>query len=109
MKSKGYTLPKATPEIARRVWEAQQHPSARTVARALTLGGRPTHFTTVARWKAKDWGQVKSDHPLETARRQLEAIAPMTTGDPQTILKKLVDDPAHSDLRELSDGEVLRR
>jgi hypothetical protein len=108
MKFKGRGLPKATPEIARRVWEAQQHPSARTVARALTLGGTPAHFTTVARWKAQNWAPVRSHHPLELARRQLEAVVPLVTGDPETTVKHLVDDPTHKNF-DVTDGEVLRR
>jgi hypothetical protein len=109
MKSEGRTLPKATPELARRVWEAQRRPSARTVARALTLGGCAAHYTTIARWKAQDWRPVQSDHPLEVARRQLEAIAPLLSGDPETSIRDLIDDPAHDHFDELTDAEVLRR
>jgi hypothetical protein len=110
MKSEARTLPKATPAMARRVWEAQRRPSARTVARALTLAGRPVHFVTIARWKTQDWRPVRSDHPLEVARNQLDAVAPVVSGDPETTLEDLIDDPAHRrDLDELTDAEVLRR
>jgi hypothetical protein len=110
MRSEGRTLPKATPAMARRVWEAQRRPSARTVARALTLAGRPVHFVTVARWKAQDWRPVRSDHPLEVARSQLDAVAPLVSGDPKTTLDDLIDDPTRRrDLDELTDAEVLRR
>src|SRR5215471_2155579 len=40
-----------TSQEAERVWKSQVHPSARTVASALTRAGRPVHFTTVARWQ----------------------------------------------------------
>jgi hypothetical protein len=39
-----------TPQEAKLVWKSQVRPSARTVANALTHGGRGVHFTTVARW-----------------------------------------------------------
>jgi hypothetical protein len=110
MKSESRTLTKATPAMARGVWEAQRRPSARTVARALTLAGRPVHFVTIARWKTQHWRPVRSDHPLEIARSQLEAVAPLVSGDPKTTLDDLIDDPARRrDLDELTDGEVLRR
>jgi hypothetical protein len=53
---------------------------------------------------------VRSDHPLEIARSQLDAVAPLVTGDPETTLEDLIDDPARRrDLDELTDAEVLRR
>jgi hypothetical protein len=109
MKSEGRLFPKATPELARRVWEAQRHASARSVAQALTLAGRPVHFVTIARWRAQNWRSVTSDHPLEVARRRLDAVAPLATGDPETTIQDLMDDPAHNHFDELTDAEVLRR
>jgi hypothetical protein len=109
MKSEAKTLPKATPAMAQRVWAGQQRPSARNVARALALGGRPAHYTTVARWKAQGWKPVKSDHPLAVVRSQLEAVAPLVSGDAETSLGDLIDDPVHNDFDELNDAEVLRR
>jgi hypothetical protein len=109
MKSEARTLPKATPAMAQRVWAGQQRPSARNVARALALGGRPAHYTTVARWKAQGWKPVKSDHPLAVVRSQLEAVAPLVSGDAETSLGDLIDDPVHNDFDELTDAEVLRR
>ena len=109
MKSKGRVLPKATPEIARRVYEAQREPSSRAVARALCLGGRPIHYTTVARWKARNWVSVRSNHPLERARRRLEAAAPLVTGNPETTIDDLIDEPVRKEFDELTQGEVLRR
>jgi hypothetical protein len=87
MKSEARALPKATPALAQRVWERQQRPSARTVARALTLAGRPVHFATIARWKSQDWRQVKSDHPLEVARSRLDALAPLVSDNPRPPFK----------------------
>src|SRR5262249_1142274 len=88
-------LARATPAIAQRVWEARQRRRARTVADALALGGRPAHYTTIARWKSQGWKAVKSDHPLEAARGQLEAVVPLVSGDPETNLQDLIDEPAH--------------
>lgn len=109
MKFSDRALTKATPAMARRVWEAQHRPSARTVARALTLAGRPVHYVTIARWKAQGWRPVRYDHPLEVARRQLEAVAPLVSGDPETTIQDLIDDPAHNHFDKLTDAEVLRR
>jgi hypothetical protein len=47
---------------AKRVWDEQRRPSSRSVAKALTQAGRPVHFTTVARWKKREW-QVEADQP----------------------------------------------
>jgi hypothetical protein len=80
------------------------------VARALTLAGKPVHYDTVARWKRQNWRPVRSDHPLEVARSQIEAVAPLVTGDPETAIEDLIDDPARRpDLDELTDAEVLRK
>ena len=81
--------PPVTPLEAKRVWDEQRRPSARSVAKALTQAGRPVHFTTVARWKKREW-QVKPklDHPLAAAMRKVDLFVPMLTRDP-TI--KLVD------------------
>jgi hypothetical protein len=110
MKAEGPALPRATPAMARNVWEAQRRPSARTVARALTLSGRPISFVAVARWRANDWRPVKSNHQLEVARSQLEAFAPLASGEPETVIENLIDDPARRlELDELTDAEILRR
>ena len=81
--------PPVTPLEAKRVWDEQRRPSSRSVAQALTRAGRPVHFTTVARWKKREW-QVKPklDHPLAAAMRKVDLFVPMLTRDP-TI--KLVD------------------
>jgi hypothetical protein len=110
MKSGGRRLPKATPALAQRVWARQQRPSARRVARALQQAGYPVHFVTVARWRTQNWKAKASDHPLEIARSQLEAVAPLVSGDPETTIEDLIDDQARRrDLDELTDAEVLRR
>jgi hypothetical protein len=68
------------------------------------------HFVTIARWRAQNWRAKASDHPLEIARNQLEAVAPLVTGDPETTIEDLLGDPARRrDLDELTDAEVLRR
>jgi hypothetical protein len=103
-------LAKATPEMARGVWDAQRRPSLRRVAHALTVGGHPVSHTTVARWKLQNWRPVKSDHPLEVARGQLDAVAPLVSRNPETTVADLLDDPAHQrDLGEATDAEILRR
>jgi hypothetical protein len=109
MKSEGRMLAKATPAMARSVWEAQQRPSVRTVARALRLAGYPIHFSTVGRWKAQGWRSVRSDHPLDVARSQLEAVTPIVTGDPKTRLDDIIGVPEGKDLDQSADGELLRK
>jgi hypothetical protein len=79
------------------------------VARALQRAGYPIHFVTVARWRAQNWRAEASDHPLEIARAQLDAVAPLVTGDPETTLNDLIDDPDRADLGQSSDAELLRR
>jgi hypothetical protein len=110
MTSEGRSLPRATPAMAQRVWARHQRPSARSVAQAMQQAGYPVHFVTAARWRAQNWRAKVSDHPLQIARSQLEAVAPLVTGDPETTIEGLLGDPARSrDLDELTDAEVLRR
>jgi hypothetical protein len=53
---------------------------------------------------------VRFDHSLEVARSQLEAVAPLVSGDPETAIENLIDDPARRlELDELTDAEILRR
>ena len=77
-------------------------------ARALTLAGKPVHYGTVARWKRQNWRPVRSDHPLEVARSQIEAVAPLVTGDPETRLDDIIGVPEGKDLDQSADGELLR-
>jgi hypothetical protein len=61
--------------------------------------GYPVHFVTIARWRAQNWKVKASDHPLELAREQIEAVA-----------QDLIHDPAHEqDYGNLTDAETLRR
>jgi hypothetical protein len=46
---------------------------------------------------------------LAIARGGLDAIAPLVTGDPETTIDDLIDDPARRRDHELTDAEVLRR
>jgi hypothetical protein len=108
MKSHRRTLPKATPEMAKRVWSRHQRPSARRVARAMGLAGYPVHWVTVARWRANDWKAEQSNHPLEVARAQLEAVAPLLTGDPETILDDLIGDQKYKYVGQVGDDELMR-
>jgi hypothetical protein len=108
VKSQPRPLPKATPEMAKRVWSRQQRPSARRVARAMGLAGYPVHWVTVARWRKSGWNAEPSGHPLEVARAQLEAVAPLVTGDPETTLNDLINDPAQNQISQRSDDELVR-
>jgi hypothetical protein len=54
-----------TPLEAKRLWGEQRRPSSRSVAKALTQAGRPVHFTTVARWKKREWqAEPRLEHPF---------------------------------------------
>jgi hypothetical protein len=79
------------------------------VARALQQAGYTVHFVTIARWRAQDWKAKASAHPLEIARSQLEAVVPLVTGNPETTIHDLIDEPVRKDFGELAEGEVLRR
>ena len=97
------TLPKATPSLAKSVWQSQKRPSARNVARAMTAAGYPVDFTTIARWKRQRWrSNTNDEHLLDVARAKLESIAPLATGNPI---------PAAAEEREeqLSDSALLRQ
>jgi len=52
---------------------------------------------------------VRSNHPLEGARRQVEAATPLVTGNPETIIDDLIDASVREEFDELTQGEVLRR
>src|SRR5262245_46021802 len=82
-----------TPLEAKRVWEEQRRPSARSVAKALTRAGRPVHFTTVARWKKREWQvEARLEHPLAAAMRKIDLFVPLLTGDPATKAVDIVGD-----------------
>ena len=68
---------------AKRVWDQQRRPSSRSVAKALTRAGRPVHFTTVARWKKREWQvEPRLEHSLTAAMRKVDLFVPLLTGDP---------------------------
>src|SRR5262249_6719670 len=96
-------LPKASPDLAKSVWQAQSRPSTRSVARALTASGYRAHWVTVARWRRNGWRtKTDADHPLDVARAQLEAIAPLATEDP-------IPAPAEESGEQVSDAALLRQ
>jgi hypothetical protein len=92
--------------MAQRVWARHQRPSARNVAQALQQAGYPVHFVTVARWRAQNWRAKASDHPLEIARSQLEAVAPFVTGDPETRLDDIIDADVRFRAEDVSESFV---
>ena len=103
------SLPQATPELAHAIWARQRRPSARSVARALSAAGYVAHFTTIARWRAGGWRPVATVHPVERARAALDAIAPLVTGNPTTVIDDLVARTADAeDLKARTDAELLR-
>jgi hypothetical protein len=74
-----------TPLEAKRVWDEQRRPSSRRVAKALTRVGRPVHFTTIARWKKREWQvEPRLEHPFAAVMRKVDLFVPMLTGDPTT-------------------------
>src|SRR5262249_21995700 len=98
-------LPKASPELAKSVWQAQSRPSTRSVARALTASGHRAHWATVARWRRNGWRiNTNEDHPLDIARSKLESILPLVTGNPVPAEEKV-----EGSTEELSDAALLRR
>jgi hypothetical protein len=98
-------LPKASPALAKSVWQSQKRPSTRSVATALTAAGYPIDFTTVARWKRQDWqSNSNEDHPLDMARAKLEGIAPLATGEPT-----LAEASNENRAEQVSDATLLRQ
>ena len=105
-----HALPKATPQLAKRIWQRQRSPSARSVARALSQSGRSVHYTTVNRWRRRQWREVEGEHPLDQARAHLETALPLVTRDPTLTLDDLVrGSPEREQLEGLSDSELLRK
>jgi hypothetical protein len=95
-------LPKATPGLAKSVWQSQKRPSSRSVARALTAAGYRVDFTTIARWKRDGWrANNNDDHPLDVARAKLDSIAPLVTGNPLPAAAEEMEE-------QLSDAALLR-
>src|SRR6266480_4823238 len=85
--------PPVTPPEAKHLWDEQRRPSARSVAKALARAGRPVHFTTVARWKKRDWRvEARLEHPLAAAMRKVDLAVPLLTRDPTTKAVDIVGD-----------------
>ena len=103
--------PLATPQEAKRVWESQCCPSARSVAKALTQAGRPVHFTTVARWRRQGWPTVTSpEHPLERALRAVDAASSVLTLDPTLSTRDWIRrEGGTEELTRISDDQLLAR
>ena len=94
------------------MWDEQRRPSSRSVAKALTQAGRPVHFTTVARWKKREWQVVpRLERPLAAAMRKVDLFVPLLTGDPTT---KAVDIVGHivgaraANRRSMTPDQVIR-
>jgi hypothetical protein len=103
-------LPRATPALAKTVWQCQRWPSARSVARALTLSGRPVHFTTINRWRVRDWRVATNEHPLNQARADLSSALALVTGNPTSSIDDLIGDrPGRDELEQLTDAQLLKR
>ena len=101
-------LPRATPQMAQRVWESQRRPSARTVARALTQAGMPVHYVTVNRWRSEGWREIEhGEHPLDAASACLDTAVPVLTGDPMCKAQDFVTPEARQELDQSTDKELL--
>jgi hypothetical protein len=97
-----------TPQEAKRVWDSQRGPSARSVAKALTQAGRPVHFATVARWRRQGWQTVTSpEHPVERARRAVDAASSVVTLDPTLTTQDWIR--GTEKLTRISDDQLLAR
>ena len=87
------------------------HPSARSVAKALSQAGRRIHHSTIARWCVRGWGPVASGaHPIEAAREALDIAARLLTGDPGggvELLERYVN--GNERFEGLTEQELLRR
>src|SRR5262249_17756364 len=101
-------LPRATPDLAKKVWERQRSPSARSVTRALTLSGRPVHYVTVNRWRRQGWRAVQAEHPLDRARADLESMLALDSGNPLTNIDDLHGTQPKLG-EQLTDAQLLRR
>ncbi len=99
-----------TPREAKAVWDSLEHPSTRSVARALCQAGRPVHHSTIARWWARDWRPVASGgHPIEAAREALDIAARLLTGDPRGGVELLEYGMGNERFDGLTEQELLRR
>lgn len=102
-------VPRATAELAKRVWKGQHRPSARKVATALNQAGYRVHYTTIARWRSQDWRGVDQDgEAINAGRAKLDSAVPILTGDPSTTAEDVVNDSeTKPQLERLSDKQLL--
>ena len=93
------------------MWNSIQDPSARRVAKALSQAGKRIHYATIARWRAQGWRPVPSRaHPVEAARRTLDVVAPLLTGEATAGVEAFLDRRDHlEELDGLPDHELIRR
>jgi hypothetical protein len=99
------------PKRARAVWEAMPRASSRRVAARLRRAGMPVSHQTIYRWQKNRWRPVEgTEHPLELARRLLNDVTPLLTGDPLSVAEDIVKASAdQAALEKLPDRELLRR
>ena len=102
-------LARATPGLAKRVWDAQRRPSARRVATALRQAGYHCHFVTINRWRAKGWRAVEqAREAIDAASADLDSAMPLLTRNPTSRAADLVDrSETKPQLEQLSDKELL--
>jgi hypothetical protein len=98
----------ANPELARTVWEATPRASSRRVAARLRRAGMPVSHQTIYRWQKNRWRPVEgTEHPLELARRLLNDVTPLLTGDPLSVAEDIVKASAdQAALEKLPDREL---
>jgi hypothetical protein len=101
----------ATPQDAKRVWESQRQPTARSVARALSQAGQKVDAKTIVRWKARNWTSASQQrHPLETAWDMLDTAIPLLTGDPTSTVWSISRMQQTAELLEkLTEDELYRQ
>jgi hypothetical protein len=100
-----------TPAEAQAVWENISEPSTRRAARALSQAGRCVHHSTIARWRAEGWRPVPTrPHPVATARRTLDVVVPLLTGDATVGVEAFLERRNRREkLDGLPDDELLRQ
>jgi hypothetical protein len=79
-------LPNPRPTVAEvfEVWNSLEKPSVRRVAAALQAAGKKISASRVQQLKQSGWNKGELPHPLTAAGRQLDASAPLLTGDHRT-------------------------
>jgi hypothetical protein len=103
-------LPAPNPALARKIWDSMTRPSTRRVATRLRQAGIPVSHQTINRWRRNQWRPLeRAEHPLETARAQLDDAVPVLTGDPLTTAEVLVAQSAaeRDKPEQLTEGQRL--